>query len=271
MPNRIIKESIRESRSIDLLSDKAEILFYRLITYADDFGLFKSDPVLVNRALFPRKNYKNEQVSDWLDEVSETGMIIFYAGSDGEPYGFFSNWDKHQQQRAKRPKYPTPDEKIGEYFKSIKDLMGEIIPNGNHMISDDVICHRNPIQSNPIRESNPNSRESEKLKIKNPDAISLTQFLYDLIKKNNPNARNPNLNSWAEEMDRIIRIDGRDPEDIRKVIAWCQTDSFWRGNILSVTKLRKQYDQLWIKMKSKTKSNRFNNNISESEAFINGQ
>jgi hypothetical protein len=43
-------------------------------------------------------------------------------------------WDKHQQIRAKKSKYPAPDEIC------------------NQMISNDIKCSRNPIQS----ESNPN-------------------------------------------------------------------------------------------------------------------
>ena len=39
MPNRILKESICTSESLVGLSAEAEVLFYRLIVKADDFGL----------------------------------------------------------------------------------------------------------------------------------------------------------------------------------------------------------------------------------------
>jgi hypothetical protein len=35
---------------------------------------------------------------------------------------------------------------------------------------------------------------------------------------------------------------------VANLIAWCQSDPFWQGNILCPEKLRKQYDQLVIKM-----------------------
>jgi len=41
-----------------------------------------------------------------------------------------------------------------------------------------------------------------------------------------------------------MRIDRRSPEEVSAVIIFAQNDSFWRGNILSEDKLRKQYDQL---------------------------
>ena len=165
MPNRIIRESIRESYSVDQLSVNSEVLFYRLITYADDFGLFKSDPRLVNKALFPLKDYREKQVILWLDDVAKTGMIFFYVGSDGKPYGKFTNWEVFQQQRTKKPKHPEPEEN-NRIFHTIEGMEGEIKrfqkqlsdSNGYQMISDDIRCCD---ESNP----NPNPKRKEKKNI----------------------------------------------------------------------------------------------------------
>ncbi len=144
MPNRILKESIRESESINVLSDKAEICFYRLITFADDFGLFKSDPVLVLAGLFPRKDYRKTQVILWLNEIANAGMIKFYIGQDLKPYGSFTTWGRHQQQRAERPKHPKPEGRVGDFFLAIDDVLQEIDIIRNQMISEDIRCPRNP-------------------------------------------------------------------------------------------------------------------------------
>jgi len=45
----------------------------------------------------------------------------------------------------------------------------------------------------------------------------------------------------------MLRIDGRKANDIKAVIEWCQKDDFWYKNILSCSKLRKQFDQLFFK------------------------
>lgn len=50
--------------------------------------------------------------------------------------------------------------------------------------------------------------------------------------------------TWVDDMDRMLRLDGREPEKVANCIRWSQSDPFWRGNILSPAKLRKQYDQL---------------------------
>ncbi len=49
---------------------------------------------------------------------------------------------------------------------------------------------------------------------------------------------------WAVDIDRMIRLDHRTPENVRDAILWAMNDEFWRRNIWSGAKLRKQYDRL---------------------------
>lgn len=81
----------------------------------------------------------------------------------------------------------------------------------------------------------------------------LADFLRKWIVKNNPDAKVPDdakLNNWCKDIDLMIRIDKRNPDDIKKIIEFSQKDSFWHMNIRSTSKLREQYDQLDIKMKN---------------------
>lgn len=57
------------------------------------------------------------------------------------------------------------------------------------------------------------------------------------------------LQEWAQGMDLILRIDGRPYREVEFLIRWAQQDNFWRANILSPRKLRKQYDQLMAQAK----------------------
>jgi len=84
--------------------------------------------------------------------------------------------------------------------------------------------------------------------------IRLSEFLLEKIISRNPNHKRPNIQTWAKDIDLMIRLDKRTPEDIRRVIEWCQVDTFWQSNILSTAKLRKQFDQLWLKMGEVRKS-----------------
>lgn len=74
----------------------------------------------------------------------------------------------------------------------------------------------------------------------------LSHLLADLVAANDPNGKRPNVTKrWAEEEDRLIRLDGRRPEEAERLIRWTQADSFWRGNVLSMPKFREKYTQLY--------------------------
>ena len=81
----------------------------------------------------------------------------------------------------------------------------------------------------------------------------LAEFLYNHIYRNNNSCKKPDIQKWSKSFDYILRIDKRDIEEVKKVIVFSQTDSFWMTNILSPDKLRKQYDQLLLKMKQAPK------------------
>lgn len=76
---------------------------------------------------------------------------------------------------------------------------------------------------------------------------------------NNPQNRSVNngkrdgtVQAWATDIDKIIRIDNQPPATIENVIRWSQTDTFWKVNILSGSKLREKWDQLSAKTLSVT-------------------
>lgn len=81
------------------------------------------------------------------------------------------------------------------------------------------------------------------------NTVALTNHLIDLLKINNPNVKVPaSLDKWNDEMDKLERIDKYDFMQIRSVIDWCQKDPFWKGNILSVPKLREKIGTLMMQM-----------------------
>lgn len=76
----------------------------------------------------------------------------------------------------------------------------------------------------------------------------LADFLHKKILAHYPTLKPCNLNHWAKQVDLMIRIDGRDPQEIVKVIKFAQADQFWKTNILSTSSLREKYDTLKMKM-----------------------
>lgn len=146
MPNRILKESICTSDNLDKLSAFQETVFYRLIVNCDDFGRFDARPKLLASKLFPLKEIRINQIQAALRALTSAGLVILYE-VDGKPYLQMKTWDKHQQIRTKKSKFPGAEDKNSTLISS--DI------NCNQMISNDCL---NPIQSEyeSEYESNPN-------------------------------------------------------------------------------------------------------------------
>lgn len=98
------------------------------------------------------------------------------------------------------------------------------------------------VPNQPNQPNQPKSLSSDSVE------IGLSELLFSLIRGRNPTCKEPNMQAWARNIDLMIRIDHRDPDEIRELIQLCQKDSFWQNNILSTEKLRKQYDQLKLKL-----------------------
>lgn len=144
MPNRVIKESICRSDSIDSLSWFEEVMFYRLIVSCDDYGRFDGRAAIIKGSCFPLKDVTVKQIEQSLNKLASVGLVRVYE-AQGRPYLQISTWEKHQQIRAKRSKFPSPDEACNPLISN--DI------NGNHEKSDDNNCPRNPIRIQSESES----------------------------------------------------------------------------------------------------------------------
>ena len=108
MPNRIIKETIKSSPQIDSLSWFEEVVFYRLMVSADDYGCMDGRIVLLKNELFPTKDTVTKKaVEDAIERLVSAGLLCRYT-ANGMPYLFFPTWEKHQRIRNKHRKYPDP-------------------------------------------------------------------------------------------------------------------------------------------------------------------
>ena len=108
MTNRILKESIKSSPQIDMLSWFEEVVFYRLMVSADDYGCMDGRTVLLKNELFPTKDTVTKKaVEDAIAHLVSIGLLCKYT-VNGMPYLFFPTWEKHQRIRNKHRKYPEP-------------------------------------------------------------------------------------------------------------------------------------------------------------------
>lgn len=170
MPNRIIKESICTSDTIDELSWFEEVLFYRLLTYVDDYGRGDGRVKVIKGKVFPLKDLSLEEVSEAMKKLSKVGLIQKYKVNE-HPYIQMTTWKNHQNIRNKKSKFPP-----------IED--GEIVNDCEQLKSIDINCNQlnanvPVIQSNPIQsESNPNPNPIRRT-FKKPTLEELESYIND--------------------------------------------------------------------------------------------
>jgi hypothetical protein len=88
----------------------------------------------------------------------------------------------------------------------------------------------------------------------------LTDLLVQKIKDNNPKAQAPNFNQWCDSIRLMMDNDGYEFMQIRKMIEWCQSDDFWKSNILSAKKLREKAGTLVLQMERGEENGRVKTN-----------
>lgn len=79
--------------------------------------------------------------------------------------------------------------------------------------------------------------------IRRDDVERLCAHLADRIEANG--CKRPKVTArWRSSARLLLDADGRTEQQIHNAIDWCQTDEFWRANVLSMPTLREKYDQL---------------------------
>ena len=202
MPNRIIKETIRTSRNINALSDFLFRIWVYLITYVDDYGRGSADAQLLKGFVFPRKDGLTEhQITEALEALASRGMIQLYE-HDGEPYFCFPKWTEHQQIRAKKSKFPAPD------------------ITGYQMISDDIKCSRNPIQSESESESESSASTTRVCAREDAELSKVVSFYMDKINATPSGTVTQSLMDFTEELGADVVLHALGTALDEKKTAW---------------------------------------------------
>ena len=237
---RMLKKEISVSKKLGALkSDSARLLYTWLIPWLDIEGRYTADPDILKGHLFPKiESMTKSKINKLLIELAKMGLIYLYK-SDGEQYLQFTKFSEMQtlhKEREAKSEIPSPDDKTCEL-----------------MITHDLSPQ---VKLNIIKDkSNINEVNSSCLKKVSNEDKKLTQLLIDLILENDPNSSiirrltEKRQIEWMDACRKLREIDKRDPALIEKIIRFSQQDDFWKGNILSMPKLREKFDQLFHKAK----------------------
>lgn len=232
--NRMIKPEFWEDDKIAECSPIARLLFVALWNFSDDAGYLENRTKWLKAKCLP---YDEANIDDLLGELLSVGRVQIQ-----NDIIFIPKFLKHQ--KIDKPRASDLKEKF------------ELSTNGSRTLSEPSATKREEEIENEYEIETPPTvpAEGEKLEKgfdENSKPFLLAKLLFDLIRKNNEKAKFPNFQSWAADIDKMQRIDGNTFDEIELIIRWSQQDCFWLQNILSASKLREKFPELWIKAKSK--------------------
>lgn len=98
--------------------------------------------------------------------------------------------------------------------------------------------------------------------------MQIAAFIYTGIQTLNPDAKYPRMKSWANVVRLMVEQDKHTHQEIDDLFTWANQDDFWQTNILSPGKLRKQWDQLTIKRRSKMNGMTLRLNLPQSDEAL---
>jgi len=85
-------------------------------------------------------------------------------------------------------------------------------------------------------------------KMPSVEAFQLAQKLHQAISVRDPNSKavkQGDLTGWAKDIEALLKIDLRKPEEVEAAISWCQQpSSFWGPIVLNGKKLREKFDTI---------------------------
>lgn len=262
MPNRILKESICASPTLDKLSTKAENLFYRLLVNCDDFGKTDGRLIMILTNCYPLrvKKMQESELAELIIELVENELLKIYNSGDRIVIQI-NTWEKHQQIRAKKSKHP-------DYDNSCKYLMADDIrkqADDFHINTNDGNCVSNPIQSNPIQKNpininndttlNDNGKRDNKelaetkvsaiipekdnkdSKKYPPEFIPLRKQVFDDLKKR-LGYKIPNLGKEVSAINWMLKNDYT-PENMLFVYDELKKEEFWKEKPISMQTVKK--------------------------------
>lgn len=108
MPDRLLKEGLKTSRRVGVISERAELLFVRLILTVCPLGRYHAEPELVKQATLPnRPRIRTSHVAAALDELESSRLISRYSDPDGASYLCIPKFGQRLKYSARSP-YPPP-------------------------------------------------------------------------------------------------------------------------------------------------------------------
>ena len=205
--------------------ERAELLFVRTLAFLADSS---SDGFVTEMQMLKVVGLGLAKVQSRVDSLQSEGLLISIPG--GFEVRSWSKWNKTAEE-------------IGKYRKRDRErhasksgpVEANSARNPDGMVTDSV-PHYKSLHST-TNQITVNVAENR------ADVSQMCEHLADCI-AGNGSLRPEVSKAWTTEARLLIDKDKRDFIAAMRLISWCQSDGFWKANILSMPTFRKKYDQL---------------------------
>ena len=168
-----------------------------------------------------------------------------------------TNWEKHQNvegmsrvklQNAERQKRYRDRKKIEQLNFEELEKRDSNVTQTSSVTSHHAIEVEEEVEEDKEEDIKDimSSKSVKRIYDDSSSYFQLSQYLFSKMLQNNPEAKKPNYQLWADYIRKMVELDGRTPQQVQGMIDWSQSDEFWKTNILSAKKLREKYDQMKV-------------------------
>jgi hypothetical protein len=208
-----------------------------------------------------RNRLRNPSDDDWLRIKTQLLAGPWKLSADGrwwEQHGLRRTLEKQkafsesQRQKVQSRYSERVPERVPESYQTSTGALPDGLP-ANYSSSSS--SNQSPSPAAFAADAKSSDYEKESGVEPSREAHRLAELLKAHILRNSPSFKfkQAQLRSWAATADQMLRLDGRNVEQISELIAWCQADDFEKCNVLSMRKLRTRFDAL--ELKKRTRSN----------------
>ena len=129
---RMLSRRISQSKNVNLLKLKSQLIYTWTIPWLDDYGCYTGDPEDIKTEVFPKnKKVTAKDIENALNEEAEKELIAWYSIGNGGLVQQYLNFDKFQTFKADR-------ERKSDYPQYQPENEG-VVPVGNHRIPLDSL------------------------------------------------------------------------------------------------------------------------------------
>lgn len=236
---RTIKPEFWTDGTMIALSPETRLFYIGTWNFAlCDRGHLPDDALGLKLRILPTSETPADEL---LDELMDAERIIRIEIPDGRTFLAIPRFEDHQKV----------DPRWNSRCPVCTHLASLNLPETHRRISEEQRDSPELPETQSRKGKERKGKERENVAEIRPDVSRLCELLAGLIESNG--SKRPTIGkTWLDAARLMIDNDKRPIAEIVTLIQWCQADTFWRGNILSMPKFRDKYDTLRLQRETKT-------------------